>query len=93
MITPWDFPFIMPAMDVIPALAAGAVVLLKPSEVTLLSAVEFVRGWTEISAPPVLALATGCGETVAPLSPTSTSSSSLVPRQPAAKSPSSVRKG
>jgi acyl-CoA reductase-like NAD-dependent aldehyde dehydrogenase len=63
VITPWDFPFIMPAMDVIPALAAGAAVLLKPSEVTPLSAVEFVRGWTEISAPPVLALATGCGET------------------------------
>jgi len=50
-------------MDVIPALAAGAAVLLKPSEVTPLSAVEFVRGWAEIGAPPVLALATGYGET------------------------------
>jgi len=38
-------------------------VLLKPLEVTPLSAVEFVRGWTEIGAPPVLALATGYGET------------------------------
>jgi acyl-CoA reductase-like NAD-dependent aldehyde dehydrogenase len=63
VITPWDFPFIMPAMDILPALAAGATVLLKPSEVTPLSAVEFVRGWTEIGAPPVLALATGYGET------------------------------
>ena len=42
-----------------PALAAGAAVLLKPSEVTPLSGVEFVRGWTEIGAPPVLAVATG----------------------------------
>jgi acyl-CoA reductase-like NAD-dependent aldehyde dehydrogenase len=63
VITPWNFPFTMPSMDVIPALAAGAAVLLKPSEVTPLSAVEFVRGWTEIGAPPVLALATGYGET------------------------------
>ena len=37
--------------------------LLKPSEVTPLSAVEFVRGWNEIGAPPVLALTTGYAET------------------------------
>jgi len=48
---------------VVPALAAGAAVLLKPSEVTPLSAVEFARGWTEVGAPPVLSLATGYGET------------------------------
>lgn len=63
VITPWNFPFAMPGMDVVPALAAGAAVLLKPSEVTPLSAVEFVRGWSEIGAPPVLALATGDGVT------------------------------
>lgn len=63
VITPWNFPFAMPGLDGVPALAAGAAVLLKPSEVTPLSAVEFVHGWTEIGAPPVLALATGCGET------------------------------
>jgi acyl-CoA reductase-like NAD-dependent aldehyde dehydrogenase len=49
----------MPGLDVVPALAAGAAVLLKPSEVTPLSAIESVHGWTEIGAPPVLALATG----------------------------------
>lgn len=63
VITPWNFPFMIPGADVSPALAAGAAVLLKPSEVTPLSAVEFVGGWTEIGAPPVLALATGYGET------------------------------
>ncbi|OMB83112.1 aldehyde dehydrogenase family protein [Mycolicibacterium farcinogenes] len=63
VIAPWNFPFAQPALDVIPALAAGAAVLLKPSEVTPLSAVEFVRGWTEIGAPPVLSLATGYAET------------------------------
>ncbi|MDT5362660.1 MAG: hypothetical protein QOC69_4422 [Mycobacterium sp.] len=63
VISPWNFPFTMPAMDVIPALAAGAAVVMKPSEVTPLSAVEFVRGWSEIGAPPVLVLATGDGDT------------------------------
>src|SRR5258705_175861 len=37
VITPWNFPFLMPAVDVMPALAAGASVLLKPSEVTPLT--------------------------------------------------------
>lgn len=63
VITPWNFPLMMPGYDGIAALAAGAGVLLKPSEVTPLSAVEFVRGWSEIGAPPVLELATGYGET------------------------------
>ena len=63
MIAPWNFPFAMAGMDVPPALAAGAAVLLKPSEVTPLSGVEFVRGWTEIGAPPVLGIATGAGGT------------------------------
>lgn len=63
VITPWNFPFAMPGMDVVPALAAGAAVLLKPSEVTPLAAVEFARGWREIGAPQVLSLTTGYGDT------------------------------
>lgn len=63
VIEPWNFPLAMLGLDVVPALAAGAAVLLKPSEVTPLSAVEFVRGWTEVGAPPVLTLATGYGAT------------------------------
>ncbi|MFI5780000.1 aldehyde dehydrogenase family protein [Nocardia sp. NPDC051570] len=63
VITPWNFPLAMPALDVIPALAAGAAVLLKPSEVTPLSALELARGWAEIGAPPVFAVVTGAGET------------------------------
>jgi acyl-CoA reductase-like NAD-dependent aldehyde dehydrogenase len=63
LIIPWNFPFANAALDGIAALAAGAAVLLKPSEVTPLSAVEFARGWTEIGAPPVLALTTGYAET------------------------------
>ncbi|KAA0022072.1 aldehyde dehydrogenase family protein [Antrihabitans cavernicola] len=63
VITPWNFPFAMPGMDVVPALMAGAAVILKPSEVTPLGGAEFVRGWKAIGAPPVLELATGRGET------------------------------
>ncbi|MGW6378082.1 aldehyde dehydrogenase family protein [Rhodococcus sp. NPDC055112] len=63
VITPWNFPLLMPAMDVIPALLAGAAVILKPSEVTPLSALELARGWREIGAPPVLACVTGRGGT------------------------------
>ncbi len=51
MIEPWNFPLAMLALDLVPALAAGAAVLLKPSEVTPLSAVELARGWKEIGAP------------------------------------------
>ncbi|MBH0781300.1 aldehyde dehydrogenase family protein [Nocardia bovistercoris] len=63
VITPWNFPLAMPIMDVIPALAAGAAVVLKPSEVTPLSALELARGWAEIGAPPVFAVLTGGGAT------------------------------
>ncbi len=67
VITPWNFPFAMPGLDIPPALSAGCAVLLKPSEVTPLSAVEFVRGWDEVGAPPVMALTTGYGATGAAL--------------------------
>ncbi|WP_280250989.1 aldehyde dehydrogenase family protein [Nocardia abscessus] len=63
VITPWNFPLAMPVMDVFPALAAGAAVILKPSEVTPLSALELAKGWAEIGAPPVLAVVTGAGAT------------------------------
>ncbi|MGY5205123.1 aldehyde dehydrogenase family protein [Nocardia gipuzkoensis] len=63
VITPWNFPLAMPVMDVFPALAAGAAVILKPSEVTPLSALELAKGWAETGAPPVLAVVTGAGAT------------------------------
>ena len=63
VITPWNYPFAMPVMDVPAALMAGAAVLTKPSEVTPLAWVEAVRGWEEIGAPSVLGVATGLGET------------------------------
>lgn len=63
LIIPWNFPLLNVALDGVSPLAAGAAVLLKPSEVTPLSAVEFSRGWSEIGAPPVLSLTTGYADT------------------------------
>lgn len=63
LIIPWNFPLLNIALDGVAPLAAGAAVLLKPSEVTPLSAVEFARGWAEIGAPPVLSLTTGYADT------------------------------
>jgi acyl-CoA reductase-like NAD-dependent aldehyde dehydrogenase len=63
VITPWNFPLLIPGVDAVPALLAGAAVILKPSEITPLCAGELARGWAEIGAPPVLACTTGLGAT------------------------------
>jgi succinate-semialdehyde dehydrogenase/glutarate-semialdehyde dehydrogenase len=39
LITPWNFPIAMITRKVAPALAAGCTVVLKPSEVTPLTAI------------------------------------------------------
>lgn len=59
IITPWNFPAFLPLGDSAPALMAGATVLLKPSEVTPLTAIELGRGWQEIGAPDVLRVVPG----------------------------------
>ncbi|MEU8899265.1 aldehyde dehydrogenase family protein [Nocardia sp. NPDC048505] len=63
VITPWNFPLLNPFFDALPALMAGAAVLVKPSEITPLSAVEIGRGWAEIGAPAVFSVVTGGGDT------------------------------
>ncbi len=64
VILPWNMPVGMPMLDIPFALAAGAAVLSKPSEVTPLAWSEVVRGWREeIGAPLVLDAAIGRGET------------------------------
>jgi succinate-semialdehyde dehydrogenase/glutarate-semialdehyde dehydrogenase len=40
-ITPWNFPLAMAARKLAPALAAGCTVVLKPSELTPLTALAF----------------------------------------------------
>jgi len=63
LITPWNGPIGNPMLDLPAAMLAGCAVLTKPSEVTPLTWQEVVRGWEEIGAPPILACATGAGET------------------------------
>ncbi|MFQ6330935.1 aldehyde dehydrogenase family protein [Nocardia sp. CWNU-33] len=63
VITPWNFPLMIPGVDAVPALLAGAAVVIKPSEATPLSGLGLARGWQEIGAPPVLACVTGLGAT------------------------------
>ncbi len=64
LITPWNGPLASPMMDATGALAAGAAVLSKPSEITPLTWTEAVRGWNEdLGAPPILGCVNGGGAT------------------------------
>jgi aldehyde dehydrogenase (NAD+) len=63
-IIPWNFPLLMLAWKVAPALAAGNTVVLKPAEFTSLTALLFAEIAGEIGLPPgVLNVVTGDGRT------------------------------
>ena len=67
-IIPWNFPLLMLAWKVAPALAAGNTVVLKPAEFTPLSALLFAELAAEAGLPPgVLNIITGDGKTGAAL--------------------------
>jgi len=67
-IIPWNFPLLMVAWKVAPALAAGNCVVLKPAEYTSLSALMFAELCTEAGIPPgVINIVTGDGDTGAEL--------------------------
>jgi acyl-CoA reductase-like NAD-dependent aldehyde dehydrogenase len=64
IISPWNFPLILSLGDAVPALQAGAAVVLKPSEFTPLGLAEVVEAWkSEIGGPDVLECVQGIGET------------------------------
>jgi betaine-aldehyde dehydrogenase len=64
IISPWNFPLILALGDAIPALQAGAAVVIKPSEFTPLGLIEVVEAWKqEIGGPDVLDCVQGTGET------------------------------
>jgi acyl-CoA reductase-like NAD-dependent aldehyde dehydrogenase len=68
VISPWNFPLAMGLGDSIPALQAGAAVVVKPSEFTPLSLIEVVKAWKEeIGAPDVFDCVLGAGEAGAAL--------------------------
>ena len=67
-IIPWNFPLLMAAWKVAPALAAGCTVVLKPAEQTPLTALRLGELALEAGLPPgVLNVVTGDGETGAAL--------------------------
>ena len=67
-IIPWNFPLLMLAWKIAPALAMGNTVVLKPAEFTSLSGLRFAELCEEIGLPPgVVNIITGDGRTGAAL--------------------------
>ena len=67
-IIPWNFPLLMLAWKIAPALAAGNTVVLKPAEFTPLTALAFGEICREAGLPPgVVNIVTGDGATGAAL--------------------------
>jgi aldehyde dehydrogenase (NAD+) len=63
-IIPWNFPLLMFAWKVAPALAAGCTIVIKPAEYTPLSAIALAEIADEIGLPRgVLNVVNGAGET------------------------------
>ncbi|SIM26510.1 gamma-aminobutyraldehyde dehydrogenase [Mycobacteroides abscessus subsp. abscessus] len=64
-ITPWNYPLQMAVWKVLPALAAGCTVVIKPSELTPLTTLTLARLATEAGLPEgVLNVVTGRGNDV-----------------------------
>ncbi len=64
-IVPWNFPLLLAAWKVAPALACGNVVILKPASQTPLTAIALGEIALEVGLPPgVLNIITGPGSTV-----------------------------
>jgi aldehyde dehydrogenase (NAD+) len=67
-IIPWNFPLLMAAWKIAPALACGNTVVLKPAETTPLTALLLARIIEEAELPPgVVNIVTGAGATGAAL--------------------------
>jgi aldehyde dehydrogenase (NAD+) len=67
-IVPWNFPLLMLAWKIAPALATGNTVVLKPAETTPLSALLFADVLRQAELPPgVVNIVTGDGRTGAAL--------------------------
>jgi aldehyde dehydrogenase (NAD+) len=63
-VIPWNFPLLMLAWKIAPALACGNTVVLKPAETTPLTALAFADVCRQAELPPgVVNIVTGAGET------------------------------
>ncbi|KFB11472.1 aldehyde dehydrogenase family protein [Nitratireductor basaltis] len=66
-ITPWNFPVLTPLRKLVPALAAGNAVVLKPSEFTPAAAMCVVRAAKALLPQGTLCLVNGAGDVAASL--------------------------
>src|ERR1700722_14686424 len=67
-IIPWNFPLLMAAWKIAPALACGNTVVLKPAETTSITALRLAQIFQEAGLPDgVVNIVTGAGETGAAL--------------------------
>ncbi len=65
VITPWNSPLLLTTWKLAPALAAGCTVVVKPSEFTSASTLEFAKLFEEAGFPPgVVNVVTGFGKEV-----------------------------
>jgi len=63
-IIPWNYPLLMAAWKLAPAIAAGCTCILKPAEQTPLTAIEIANYFEEAGLPPgVVNILNGLGET------------------------------
>jgi aminobutyraldehyde dehydrogenase len=63
-IAPWNYPLMMAAWKIAPALAAGNSIVIKPSEQTPLTTLKLARLCADIYPPGVVNVVTGRGPTV-----------------------------
>jgi len=62
-IIPWNYPLLMAAWKLAPALAAGCTCILKPAEQTPITVLEMANWFSEVGLPPgVVNILTGFGE-------------------------------
>jgi betaine-aldehyde dehydrogenase len=62
-IIPWNYPLLMAAWKIAPALCAGCTVVLKPAEETPLTILELAKSFADAGLPPgVVNIVTGRGE-------------------------------
>ncbi|HXI27167.1 MAG TPA: aldehyde dehydrogenase family protein [Vicinamibacterales bacterium] len=63
-IIPWNYPLLMAAWKLAPAICAGCTSVLKPAEQTPLSILELASSFSDAGVPPgVVNIVTGIGET------------------------------
>ena len=64
-IAPWNYPLQMAAWKILPAIAAGNTIVLKPAEITPLTSLMFAQACTDAGIPDgVVNVVTGKGRTV-----------------------------